>query len=91
MGIFGGGSDRQEYLDLDARLRRLEEQVARLTHQLAQGAGTVPPGTPPPPLDDVYAEARALARKGRKIEAIKRVRAQTGLGLRESADIVDSW
>lgn len=37
------------------------------------------------------AEARALWQRGKKIEAIKRVREGTGLGLKEAKDIVDSW
>lgn len=41
MGLFGGGTtDRGELLELEARVARLEEQVARLTAALAaQPAG----------------------------------------------------
>jgi ribosomal protein L7/L12 len=38
----------------------------------------------------VLAEIRALARSGRKIEAIKRLREATGLDLTRAKDIVDS-
>jgi ribosomal protein L7/L12 len=41
--------------------------------------------------DDVYAEARALAAAGSKIHAIKVVREQTGMGLRQAKDLVESW
>ncbi len=36
------------------------------------------------------AEAREIARSGRKIEAIKYVREQTGMGLKEAKDYVES-
>ena len=53
---------------------------------------------PPPPLawdpraplpPEVEAELRALVREGRKIEAVKRVRETTGLGLKEALDLVE--
>ena len=46
-----------------------------------EGTGALPPG--------VEAEVRALNAAGRKIEAIKRVRAATGLGLAEAKDLVE--
>ena len=46
----------------------------------------MPVGDLPP---DIAAEARALIAAGRKIEAIKRVRAATGLGLAEAKDLVE--
>jgi ribosomal protein L7/L12 len=39
--------------------------------------------------DPLRAEALALLGKGRKIEAVKRVREETGLSLKESKDVVD--
>lgn len=45
------------------------------------------PGAPA----DWEAEARGLAATGQKIQAIKVVREATGLGLKESKDLVDSW
>ncbi|PRC50481.1 hypothetical protein C6A85_69195 [Mycobacterium sp. ITM-2017-0098] len=55
------------------------------------------PGQSPPPTAPVYdssgpavsAEVRQLALEGKKIQAIKVLREQTGLGLKESKDIVD--
>jgi len=38
-----------------------------------------------------HSKARELLRQGRKIEAIKVVREETGLGLREAKDLVESW
>ncbi len=97
MGLFGGSSDRGELLELQARVSQLEEQVARLNAALAavQGVGATPaPGAAAPvsaaPADQ-YAEARAAAAAGNKIEAIKIVREQSGLGLKAAKDLVESW
>ena len=96
MGLFGGSSDRGELLELQARVSRLEEQVARLHAALAAEQGGAPmvvtatqPGTSP--LLDEYAEARAAAAAGNKIEAIKIVREQSGLALKAAKELVESW
>jgi ribosomal protein L7/L12 len=103
MGLFGGGTtDRGELLELQARVARLEEQVARLTAALAAppvadtsvdpvGTTTGPASPPTPPTRDDYAEARALAAEGNKIHAIKVVRDQTGMSLKAAKDLVESW
>ena len=97
MGLFGGSSDRGELLELQARVSQLEEQVARLNAALAavQGGGAAPAPVAPAPvapaLVDQYAEARAAAAAGNKIEAIKIVREQSGLGLRAAKELVESW
>jgi ribosomal protein L7/L12 len=108
MGLFGGGTtDRGELLELEARVARLEEQVARLTAALAalpaQPSGAADAsGTPTPtaepatdsdadPTTDAYAEARALAAAGNKIQAIKVVRDQSGISLKAAKDLVESW
>jgi large subunit ribosomal protein L7/L12 len=97
MGLFGGSSDRGELLELQARVSQLEEQVARLNAALAavqgDGAGPAPVAPAPvaPGLVDQYADARAAAAAGNKIEAIKIVREQSGLGLRAAKDLVESW
>lgn len=49
-----------------------------------------PQRAPAPVSDALRAQARALRDRGRAIEAIKLVRTQTGLGLREAKDVVDS-
>ena len=82
-------------LDLQNRVSQLEEQVARLAAALsAQPMPATAPGAmaaAPMPGDDLYAEARALAAAGNKIHAIKVVREQTGMGLRQAKDLVESW
>ena len=91
MGLFGGSSDRGELLALQTRVGRLEEQVARLSAALA----ATPSGGPVPVESaaamDPYAEARALASSGHKIEVIKVVREQSGLSLKGAKDLVESW
>ena len=91
MGLFGGSTDRSELLALENRLARLEEQVARLSAALgAAGPPSVDDADPAPPVHD-HAEARELAAGGRKIEAIKVVREETGISLRAAKDLVESW
>lgn len=98
MGLFGGEAvDRDELLRLQARVARLEEEVAWLTTVLrAHTAPSTPPdptaqpSSPERPATD-YAEARALAAEGNKIHAIKVVRDQSGLSLKAAKDLVESW
>jgi ribosomal protein L7/L12 len=108
MGLFGGGTtDRGELLELQARVSRLEEQVARLTTQLEAALAALR-ASPEQPTDlvtarpglslveelpptDGYDEARALAAAGNKIHAIKVVRDQTGMSLKAAKDLVESW
>jgi ribosomal protein L7/L12 len=83
-------------LELQNRVARLEEQVARLTAALAAAPppptiGPDPVSAPPAVTDDVFAEARALAAEGRKINAIKVVREQSGMSLKAAKDLVESW
>ena len=95
MGLFGGTPDRGEMLELQNRVARLEEQVARLTAAL--GAPPAPPAgvghepAPAPTALDGDAEARALAAAGNKIHAIKVVREQSGMSLKAAKDLVESW
>jgi ribosomal protein L7/L12 len=91
MGLFGGSTDRGELLELQTRVNRLEEQVARLSAALAavHSGGAVPADVTP--VLDQYAEARALASAGNKIHAIKQVREQSGLSLKAAKDLVESW
>ncbi|WP_151083483.1 ribosomal protein L7/L12 [Nocardioides cynanchi] len=97
MGLFGGTPDRGELLDLQARVGRLEEQVARLSAALSAsapvlgGAGATTAPAPAVAAPDAYAEARALATAGRKIDAIKVVREQSGISLKAAKDLVESW
>jgi ribosomal protein L7/L12 len=106
VGLFGGTPDRGEVLELQDRVARLEEQVARLTAALAaqpqpppatsagDGPGQALPTTTTTTTDvyaDVYAEARALAAESKKINAIKVVREQSGISLKAAKDLVESW
>ena len=51
---------------------------------------TPPPPPPVAPSDIDEAEIIVLLRLGRKIEAIKRLREQTGMGLAEAKDAVET-
>jgi hypothetical protein len=76
-----GGSTRQ----LERRLDRLEHQLDLLMRHL-----DVPqPGLDVGPDLAVDHDVVALARAGRKIEAIKRYRELTGVGLKEAKDAVE--
>lgn len=96
MGLFGGSTDRGELLALENRIARLEEQVARLSAALGAAVAAAPPAAgdadpgPALPVGD-HTEARAFAAAGRKIEAIKVVREETGISLRAAKDLVESW
>lgn len=59
--------------------------AAALSQTSAGGDAVVAPAA----LD--HPEARLLARQGKKIVAIKRVREDTGLGLKEAKELVESW
>lgn len=100
MGIFGR-SGELSYDDLLNRITELERRVAMLERA---GHGSAPAPAPahapqagafrPAPADHyghpaVSNEVRHLAAEGQKIQAIKRLREETGLGLREAKDMVD--
>lgn len=94
MGIFGRSGDTRE---LEQRIARLEDQVRQLT-QLVRSLTTdsapgtwpvVPAGGDMTDQPDWLYEVRALTAQGKKIEAIKRTREATGLGLKEAKDYVD--
>lgn len=72
--------------ELEARLAHLEARVAALEWQLSSSSAppAVPPGVGLP--SDVVEALQA----GNKIEAIKRLRAQTGMGLAEAKAAVDA-
>jgi ribosomal protein L7/L12 len=72
--------------DIQFRLRQLEEQVERLSAQagLPWSAAMTPSASA-----GVDPEVVALASQGKKIEAIKRYRELTGVGLAEAKDAVD--
>jgi ribosomal protein L7/L12 len=84
MGLFGsaGGDD-----DVHRRVEELERRVAALERALGAAVPPRPVGEP----SETWASVtvRNLVLQGKKIEAIKVLRDETGLGLREAKDIVD--
>jgi len=60
----------------------VDEIAKRAIHRTGHAATSLPPL--------VYAEAKELVYHGRKLEAIKRIREVTSLGLKEAKDLVDS-
>ena len=94
MGIFGRSEPDVDDGGLRRRVDELERRVAELEWALRSAGGQS--AAPAPPAGPVYdaagsvsAEVRQLARDGKKIQAIKVLREQTGLGLKESKDIID--
>lgn len=86
MGLFGSSN-----ATLLARLDEIEWKLDAII--AAIGIQTPPRPTPGERVGmsgEQIDEIRALIRAGRKIEAIKRVRELTGLGLKEAKDLVDA-
>ncbi|WP_273734969.1 ribosomal protein L7/L12 [Mycolicibacterium septicum] len=88
MGLFAGRDDSSN--DLRRRVEELERRVAAL-ERAASAAGhpvSVPPAGQP---SEMMASqmVRQLALQGNKIAAIKLLRDETGLRLKEAKDIVD--
>ncbi len=87
MGIFGSSNDSGDDEGLRRRVEELERRVAAL-EWAARGAGRAVPAVGPNDAG-VSAEVQQLVMQDKKIQAIKLLREQTGLGLREAKDIVD--
>ena len=73
----------REIIKLKQRARKLEQQIAFILDHLQ----LTPPDEPEP---RVSPEILDLLREGRKIEAIKLYRVETGVGLKEAKDFIDS-
>lgn len=73
----------REILELKQRVARLETQLAYLLRSLGLGY-------PEPPAHEVSPEIVDLVRRGKKIEAIKRFRQETGAGLSDAKRVIDS-
>ena len=73
----------QEIIKLKQRVRTLEHQLSFILDHLQ----LTPPREPEP---RVSPEILDLVREGRKIEAIKVYREETGVGLKEAKDFIDS-
>jgi ribosomal protein L7/L12 len=73
----------RDVFELRQRVEKLERQVAALfAHLNLQYEDR--------PTSAVSPEILALVRRGRKIEAIKRYREETGVGLREAKNFIES-
>lgn len=100
MGIFGGDATREDYLRLEARVRALEETVARLS-DVRRSAAPAPPVRPGLPAAGLVAdsaggatlpwliEARTLVAQRKKIQAVKVVKEATRWSLKDAKDYVD--
>jgi large subunit ribosomal protein L7/L12 len=86
----------QDLLDHGRRIAALERKVSELYRRLGQeeplepGSGFGFPDEPATVSADEDPRLLELIRAGKKIEAIKRVRELTGLGLKEAKDFLDS-
>ena len=72
--------------DILARLERLEQQLSRVEGKLDQLLGA----NHAPAHDPQLEEVRRLAQSGQKIQAIKRYRELTGLGLKDAKEAVEA-
>ena len=87
--LFGRAARMQARPELDRRFAESMERWER-RHLCARcGAQVVRRESGALEAEDADAEIDALIRAGQKIEAIKRVRDRTGLGLKEAKDVVD--
>ncbi|KAA0113626.1 ribosomal protein L7/L12 [Mycolicibacterium sp. P9-22] len=92
MGLFGGSDD-----DLQRRVEELERRVAALERALNTGHSPRPSGELTDtsgseilaPQSGVTEMVRQLAIQGNKIAAIKLLRDETGMGLREAKNAVE--
>lgn len=86
MALFGGADDG----DTQRRLEDLERRVLAL-ERAVRAAGQPIPSTHTGDPSELWASdtVRRLAAEGQKIQAIKELREETGLGLKDAKDIVD--
>lgn len=70
-------------LDLAQRIAKMERQIAFLLEHLGLEYED-------DPTDDVSPAVLELVRMGKKIQAIKLFREETGFGLKEAKDFIDS-
>lgn len=87
MGLFGGGHDDSS--DLRRRVEELERRVAALERAAAAAGHPVPQQIGHAGEMMGSQMVRQLALQGNKISAIKLLRDETGLGLKEAKNIVD--
>ena len=75
-------------MDLRGAMEAVDAQASG-QHDFALGLGTLPVGAATG--NDLPAEAVAALSRGQVVEAVKIVREKTGLGLKESKDLVDAY
>ncbi len=79
---------------MERRLGRLEQQMAEVVRRLdAMGAPSAGWSDPAGPQADGLTDPDRVLRyirAGQKVQAIKEVRDQTGMGLKQAKDLVDS-
>lgn len=86
MGLFGSASEG----DLQRRVEELERRVAALERAAFNAGHAVPrPPVGDPNETSASVTVRNLVLQGKKIEAIKVLREETGMGLRDAKDVVD--
>ncbi|WP_285034037.1 ribosomal protein L7/L12 [Mycolicibacterium sp. lyk4-40-TYG-92] len=88
MALFGRSGDLS-YDDLLNRITELERRVATLERAGHVGSPNPPARPQPSAGPGVSPEVLRLAGAGQKIQAIKRLREETGMGLKQAKDIVD--
>ncbi|GAA2239452.1 hypothetical protein GCM10010401_09890 [Rarobacter faecitabidus] len=102
MGFFNSSPESaldHRVAELERRVRELEVVVAQLgrateNSSISPVTSQYSPAQPTSPADipgqvRVSEEVRALAASGKKINAIKVLREQSGLGLKEAKEVVD--
>ena len=82
--------DEQQIAEMAARIADLERKVDWLYRNAGYQSGYPNAGAPPAAATGgVSAEVLDMVRQGRKIQAIKIYRDQTGVGLKEAKDVID--
>jgi ribosomal protein L7/L12 len=85
----------QEAQELSDRMDRIDQKLDKLLLLMGAAPQAVPGAAPyTPPTSDLMADprfedVRRFIRRGQKIDAIKRHRELTGVGLKESKDAVE--
>jgi len=81
--------DEQQIAEMTARIADLERKVDWLYRASGYNSGYPDAVAHVPASAGVSAEVLELVRRGLKIQAIKRYRDQTGVGLKEAKDVID--
>lgn len=74
-------------ISIESNITRLRKDIRHLNITLEKIAKQI--GVPDPATDDIDIQLKDLIKEGKKIEAIKKYRAVTELGLKEAKEYVD--